>query len=138
MATDTRLDTRQHVRALRDALKVTLGATNVYEWGQVPGESGNAGSLPPMWALVSLQRVQNTDLRVSAEAGMTEWRVTVGVVGSTPDETRWLLYKTAIALNEESLSIGGATTSPLQHESERAATRDEGRYYSAVIYTYAL
>ena len=139
MSAQTLLDTREHVTAIRAALDAALAPdVHTYEWGRVPGESGNTGTLPAIWALVSVARRFNPSLRLSAQAGVSLWRVTVGVVGSTPNEARWALHRVAVALNEEPLTIAGEVSSPLQADTETSPRRDDDRYYAAAVYTYAL
>lgn len=134
----TTLDERLHVAAIKAAIKAQFGPNNVYDYGTVPGADGNAGTLPNIFALVSLERRYNPNLTLAARASANGWRLSVRVVGRTMDEARWALLKVATALNEQRLTIDGRATTPLQYESPRPPELDDGRFSGLASYTYAL
>lgn len=131
------LDSRPHIAAIRAAIKAEIGPNNVYEYGQVPGADGNAGTLPNIFVLVAIERRYNPTLNLAAKAGATGWRVSARAVGRTVDEARWALFKVATALNEQRLTIEGRATTPLQFESDRTPEKDDGRFSGVAMYTYA-
>ena len=135
----TTTDSRPHATAVRAAVTASLAPSwTAYDYGKVPGSDGNAGSLPSIYALVSVERRYNPNLRLSAQAGQAGWRIAVRVVGRTADEARWAMARTADALNEKRLTIAGRSTTPIQFESEQTPELDNGRYSALALYTYAL
>lgn len=133
----TLLDARPYVTAVKVAVKALLGPNDVYDYRQVPGSDGNAGVLPNIYVLVSVERRYNPQLRVSAQAGVTGWRLQTVGVGRTADECRWAMFKTATALNERTLAVGSDVTTPLQLESEDAPQWDDGRFSALARWTFA-
>lgn len=131
------LDSRAHATAVKAAIKAQLGPNNAYDYGTVPGADGNTGTLPNIFVLVSVERRYNPNLRLSAQAGTTGWRIGVRALGRTVDESRWALLKVATALNEARLTIDGTTTTPIQFESDQAPVLDEGRYSALSLWTYS-
>jgi hypothetical protein len=133
------LDSRPHATACRTAITATLAPSwTAYDYGKVPGADGNPGTLPNIYALVSVERRYNPTLRLSAQSGAVGWRVAVRVVGRTVDEARWALSRVADALNEQRLTVGAQTTTPLQFESEQSPEPDDGRFSALTLYTYSL
>lgn len=130
------LDSRPQAVAIKAAIKASFGPNDVYDYGQVPGADGNAGTLPDIFALISLERTTNPTVNMAAKAGTTGWRVSVRVVGRTTDEARWALFKAATALNEAQLTIESRITTPLFLESEQTPTPDDGRFSGVAIYTF--
>lgn len=131
------VDQRPHATAIKAAIKAQLGPNNVYEYGQVPGADGVAGSLPNIFAIIALERRFNPTVRASTRAGSAGWRLSVTSVGRTVDECRWAQNKVAVALNEQRISIDGDLTTRLQYESGRAAEVDETRVSADDFYTYS-
>lgn len=131
------LDSRLHANAVKAAVTDELGPWDAYDYDEVPGTNGNAGTVPAIFVLVSVERRYNPNLRSTAKAGMTGWRIAVRAVGPTVDEVRWALLKVATALNEERLTVDGSPTTPIQFESDQAPEFDDGRYSGIALYTYA-
>lgn len=135
------LDSRPHAKVVRTLLTDAADWT-AYDYGKVPGSDGNPGTLPPIYALVSVERRFNSNLRMSAQAGRIGWRLAVRVVGRTPDEARWALMTVAGVLNESRLALltstGPRHTTPIQFESEQSPEKDDGRYSALSIWVYAL
>lgn len=136
----TLLDSRLHADAIKDAVSDALGQWVAYDYGEVPGSDGNEGTLPSIFALVTVERRFGGNLRSTARAGNIGWRTTVRVTGRTPDEARWALLRVAEALNEKRLVVltetGPKPTTPIQFESEQTSEKDDGRYSALVSYTY--
>jgi hypothetical protein len=131
------LDSRAHATAVKAAIKAQLGPNNAYDYDEVPGTNGNAGILPNIYVLVTVQRRFNGNRRLTAQAGLTGWRISARAVGRTIDEVRWAMFKVATALNEERLTISGSTTTPIQFETDQAPESDDGRFSGLALYTYA-
>lgn len=131
------VDQRPHATAIKAAIKAQFGPNNVYEYGQVPGANGVAGTLPNIFAIISLERRSNTFLRLPARAGNAGWRLAVRTVGRTVDECRWAQLRVADALNEARLTVGDKPTTPLQYEAGDAPTFDDGRFSAVDYYTFA-
>lgn len=130
------LDSRPHADAAKAAITAALGSWQAYDYGEVPGADGNAGALPNIYALVTVERMSGMPLRMSAQASRAGWRITARCVGRTPDECRWALAKVAAALNEVSLTVSGAVTSPIQFESDHAPAPDAGLISGMSLWTY--
>lgn len=130
------IDTRLHAAALKTA----ASATNftVYDYGKVPGADGNEGTLPNIYGLLTVERRPIAYLRRAASTGRTGWRVTVRVVGRTPDEARWGLKQVSDGLNEQTLTIDGLSTTRIQSETEQAPAPDDGRQSALSSWTYCL
>lgn len=137
------LDTRAHAAAIKAAIHATVGPipsttdTRTYDYDEVPGVNGNTGNQPNIYVVVSLERRHNPNLRATAQAGLTGWRVAARANGRTVDEVRWTLLKVAEALNEASLTVDETRTTPLQFESDEAPQYDDDRYTAVAFYTYA-
>jgi hypothetical protein len=137
------LDSRAYATAIKAAIAAELGPipgtsdTRVYDYDEVPGANGNTGTQPNIYVVVSLERRYNPNLRSTAQAGMTGWRLAVRANGRTVDEVRWALLKAAVALNENRLTVDGTSTTPIQFESDQAPLYDEGLYTAVAFYTYA-
>lgn len=130
------LDQRPHAVAIKAAIKAQFGPNNVYEYGQVPGADGVAGTLPSIFAVISLERRNQPLARASARAGSVPWRLSVTSVGRTVDECRWAQLKVALALTEQRLLVTEDPTTRIQFESGRAAESDNGRFSADDFYTY--
>lgn len=137
MVTAPALDERKHVTVIAEALTATLGANRVYEYGTVPGESGVTGTLPPIFALPSLERRYAAPDR-SGRSGRSGWRLSVRYVGRTASEARWAGMQIAAALDGANLTIDGYTSTPVTFESQAAVAPDEGRYSGTSSWTYVL
>lgn len=132
------LDSRPHAAAARQAVTTSLAPDWIaYDYGKVPGSDGNRGALPSIFALVSVERRSNPNLRLSANASQIGWRLSVEVVGRTADEARWALHRVSIALNEVRLLVDGRPSTPIQFESDQPPSRDETRYSASSLWTYA-
>jgi hypothetical protein len=132
------LDARPFAEAAKAAIRAQLGEHDVYEYGQVPGFDRNEGPQPDLFALLSIERIYNPTLRLTAQAGATGWRVAVRCLGTTVNESRWVAWRVAVALNEQRLTVAGRPTTRLQMEpSDDSPTRDDGRYVADVLYRFA-
>lgn len=131
------IDSREHAAAIKAAVNVQLGDdVECYEYDEVPGVNGNDGTEPRKYAVFSIERRYNPNLR-AAKAGGTGWRVAARCNGMTVDESRWVMFKTAAALNETVLTIDGSPTTRLQFEADQAPEFDDGRYSGLALYTYS-
>lgn len=133
----TLIDPRAYATAVKAALTATVGANRVYDYDDLPGSNGNAGDLPDIFVLVSIERRYNPNLNLAAMAGSTGWRVAVRSVGRTIDETRWAMFKVATALNEKRLTVAAKSTTPIQFESDQAPELDDGRFAALSLWTFA-
>lgn len=132
------LDSRPHAVAVKAAVTASLAPSwTTYDYGKVPGSDGNAGTLPSIYTIASVERRFNPNLRLSANASTGGWRITVRSVGRTVDECRWAMNKVSLALNEARLTVDGRPTSPIQFESEQNPTLDDGRFSALSVWTYA-
>lgn len=132
------LDARPMATAIRAAIAAYEDSLPVYDYGRVPGSDDNAGTLPPIFALLTVERRGNPQLRASARTTRTGWRFTVRVVGRSTLEAEWALAKVAGALNEVVLTVAGEATTPIQFERSQAPELDEGRFSGLSSWTLAI
>jgi hypothetical protein len=137
VSTPSLVDQRVHAVAVKAALNTALtGDAAAYDYDEVPGSNGNAGTLPNIYVALSVERRAGAPLRSTASTGRTGWRVAARCVGRSVNECRWAVNKVAVALNEKALTIGGDVTTPVQFESDQAPELDDGRYSALALYTY--
>lgn len=134
----TTLDARAHVVAVKAAIKAQSGATNVYDYGTVPGFDGNSDKAPDNYILITVERRFGAPVRLTTQAGLSGWRITARSVGRSVHNTRLSMFQVATALNENRLPIDGRTTTPIQFESEQPPELDSGRFSGLSVYTYAI
>lgn len=130
------IDVREHLAAIKAAVKAQFGPNNVYGYGEVPGSNGNPGAMPNIFALISVERRHVPITRLAALPSRSSWRVSVRWVGRTEPEARWAEHKATLALDGLRIVIDGETSTPLQHESSTAAQYDEGRMSGLTRFTY--
>lgn len=128
-------DERPHAAALLAALNTALSPRAAYTRGKVPGLDNNAGTEPAIYAIVDLERRNNTPTLRAGRTVRRGWRVTVRGVGRTVDEARWALARASVALEGAQVDVGTPTT-PLLFETADQVAPDEGRYSGAITYTY--
>lgn len=131
------IDERTHRDVIEALLTATVGANRVYDYGTVPGSDGNAGTMPPIFVLLTIER-RYVEPRRGGRSGRSGWRVTCRYVGRTVDEARWAELKVTQALDEQRLSVGGFTSTPVTHESTTAIAPDDGRFSGLGVWIYAL
>lgn len=136
------IDARPHTSAIKAAIKAEFGPNNAYDYGEVPGDKNAAtealrkSALPNIFAVVSVERRYNPNLRMTAQAGSAGWRVSVRCMGKTVVQAQWAMFHVGQALNEQRLVIDGEPTTPIQFESDEAPRWDDQRFAGLVIYTY--
>lgn len=132
-------DFRPHLAAIKAAVKAALPASiSVYDYSEVPGSNSNGGTLPTKYVAVAVERRYSPNLRISAQDGGSSWRTSVRSVASSVSDAGLLMAAVALALNEESLLVGGESTTSTQFESQEAPAYDSGRYSGHSIWTYDL
>ena len=130
-------DERQHFAALATALTSKLGADRVYAYGKVPGSDGNAGTLPPIYVLLAVERRFAPESR-QGRAGRSGWRVTTRYVGRSVAEAGWAALQVQKALDEVRVTIDGHASTPVTFESQESIDPDNGRFSGLTSWTYAL
>lgn len=132
------LDARPHSIAVRKAITAALAPDwSAYDYGKVPGANGNPGELPAIFALVSVERRPNVNLRMSAQSARVGWRLSVECVGRTVAEAAWAMNRVSLAVNEQALTIGSQLTSPIQFESDQAPAPDDDQYAGRSFWVYS-
>lgn len=138
------LDERVHLAVIDALLNAALGpdpANNdgprAFAYGTVPGEPGNPGVRPPIFVVRSLER-RYVEPQVAGRAAVGSWRLTTRHVGRTVADAEWAAAQISAALNEARLTIGGAQTTPVTHESTSAVAPDDGMFSGVTNWTYAL
>lgn len=118
------------------ALLTTTAGDDVYDYGEVPGADGNQGKLPTAFVVFSMARRY-----VPASGGRTSvtgWRISCRFVGTTVPNARLVGTWITAALNEATVTVGGATSTPITHESTTAVAKDEDRFSGVSTWTYAI
>lgn len=142
MTTAPAIDVRDHIAAIKSAIDAQFGEWHAYEYGEAPGDPQNpdaaerAEPLPPIFAQVAVERRFVPPRRSTAQAGRSSWRVSVRAVGRSASEALWAWRRVNLALDEASLVIGDAVTTPLQHESSTSPEPDDGRFSALALFTY--
>lgn len=132
------LDERVHWDVVAAALEAEVGTGRVFKYGDVPGLDGNAGDIPPIFVLLTVQRRYTSTERLSARHSRSGWRVSTRYVGRTVDEAAWAALRTAQALDDMRLFIGTHTSTPIHHESTQSIKPDGARLSGSSSWTYAL
>lgn len=129
-----------------DALKALLVATNlgadVYDYGKVPGADGNAGSLPDVYALLSVER-RYVEPRQAGGTSVTGWRASVRYVGTSAHNARviggWVRDAFEVSPGRgKKVTVGGIESTPITHETTSSVEPDDGRYSGLSQWTLAL
>lgn len=133
-------------QAIWDALEALLAAGDlsgrVYDYGDVPGEKGNDGTLPDYFALLSVSR-RYAEPNKPAGTGRTGWRISVQYVDRSTANARligrWVrdAFETTPGYGKR-ITVDGMRSTPLTHETTRAVEPDEDRFSGSVTYTFAL
>jgi hypothetical protein len=132
------LDQRAHLDAVKAAVSAALAPKwSAYSYGEVPGADGNTGSLPNLFAIVTVDLIPAAGQRMSAQTGVTRWRVSVRGAGRTVDEALWVLFEAARVLHEKTLTIDSRATTPLQAEPGQSPKKDGTRYSGLDAYSYS-
>lgn len=132
------LDEREHIAALSAAIKPHIDINDVFQYGKVPGLDGNPGVEPRLYVLVQVERRALPAGRSARMASRSSWRASVRAVGTTIGECQWLTERIAIALEAQRLTVGGLTSTPIQHENGESPEFEKGRADALTRYTYAL
>jgi hypothetical protein len=73
---------QEHWDALAALLRETDLGSDVYDYGKVPGADGNEGTIPTVFAVLSIER-RYVEPNKASGTGRTGWRVSVRYVGTT-------------------------------------------------------
>lgn len=130
------LDASAHWGAIKALLTPTVGA-NIFDYGKVPGADGNSGTLPTTYVLLTVER-RHVDPTTAGRSAVTGWRVSCRFVGNSTPNARAVGNWVTAALNEQRLTVGGLTSTPITHESTTAVESDDGMYSGLSQWTYAL
>lgn len=134
------LDERPHFEAIKAriaATNVALGA-DTYDFGEVPGEDGNPGTIPRIFVLLQVERRYMQNTRGVREATRSGWRVSIRYVGATSNEAKWAGKQVSTAMEAARLDVEGFESTPVEHESTEAVRPDDGMFSGLSAWTYAL
>lgn len=132
------VDARPVAGALKSAIGAEVAPNSVYEYRQVPGADSNAGVLPSIFVLLSIERRQNIYVRMTARTDVSGWRVATRCAGRTVDECRWAMNRVARALDGQVLEVADQVSTPIQFESDEAPAWDDGRFTAVSMWTFSL
>ena len=134
------LDEIAHWDVIAAALTVRLGPSRVFKHGEVPGLDGHEGEVPPIFALLAIQRRFVAARKSSRRAESSGWRISVRRAAETVDEAAWAALRITEALDDVRLTIGSHISTPVLHETTTSAVPDPKvkRLTGLQSYTYAL
>ena len=124
--------------ALAALLKATSLGDDVYDYGDVPGEDGNLGVVPPAFALLSVARRYVTADR-SGATSVTGYRATVRFVGTSAVNARtiggWVRSAFEVTPGRGKRVTVSGQSARIKFESANDVEPDNGRYSGLLIYT---
>lgn len=129
--------------AIAALLKATPLGQDVYEYGGVPGETGNPGVLPAQFVLLSVER-RYVEPRQAGGTSVTGWRASIRYVGSITASNARLLGEWVRQAFETSpgrgkrITVDGVTSTPIAHETTSSVEPDDGMYSGLSSWTLAL
>lgn len=137
------LDSRPHAEAVKAAIRAKLSPSSpatahVYDYDDVPSTYGNAGTLPNIFVVLSVERRAGSPLRGTGRTGTSGWRIALRGVGRTVDESRFALLRAAEALDGARLTVSGEKSTPVLFETDQAPEYDDGRWSGSSVWTYVL
>lgn len=140
--TEQDIDEQDVWEALQALLVVTDLGKNVYDYGEVPGESGNPGDLPDTYVVLSVER-RYVPPSSSGGTNVTGWRASARYVDTNPVNARraGALVRRGFEISRgrgRSITVAGITSTPIAHESTRSVGPDSGRYSGLSQWTLAL
>lgn len=126
------------------AIKALIPGLEVYDYGRVPGlknVSGqlNPGHAPTRYVLLSIER--RFVPQEGTRAGRTQrigYRAALRICAKTPSECRAAAKTVSTALDGAALTVAGAKSTPLHHDSSASPEADDGYYAALHQWTYAL
>lgn len=131
------IDERIHRTTLKAAVAAHEGDLPVYDYGKVPGADGNAGTLPAIYAVLSVERTY-VQPRITGLATRSSWRASFRCTGRSANEVGWAIKNVTEAVEGRRLTFGGVESTPLTHDPSNAPEPDSGRHSGLAVWTYTL
>lgn len=144
MTTAPAVDERLHAAAVAATVQASLISlvpslnANVFDFGSVPGEDQNAGTVPDTYIAIAVERRPVISSRLVQQASRSGWRVSARYVARTVNNARLAALAVTTALGEQRLSIDGHTSTPVQLESTTLIQPDAGWFSGLSVWTYAI
>lgn len=137
----TDIDEQAQWDALKELLVATDLGDHVYDYGQVPGTNSNAGQVPTTHLLLQVERRYAPPNKANG-TDRSGWRATARCVGSTPANARLVMQWVRQAFEPVIghgvlLTIDGATSTPITHESTNSVAPDDRMYSGSSQWTWA-
>lgn len=135
------VDYRAHAQAVRDLLTAALPPDRVFDADDVPGDRGNAGTLPLIYVVPHLSGMAPTfgdTRRFGGVVNTGSWRVNVSISGRTVDEVRRTQWRVRQAMDEAWLVVGDDAARLTYSGVESLPERDGDRYFASIEFTYTL
>lgn len=117
----------------------------LYDYDRVPGlldsttGKPNPGQTPTAYGLLSIERrYVDPSTAKAGRTSTTGWRVGIRVCAKSPNECREQVAAVAEALAGETVTVSGARSTPLWHDSSTAVEPETGYFSSLHQWTYAL
>lgn len=142
MTTAPAVDERDHATAVIATIKTELAALhapigdNVFDYGSVPGEDGNAGDLPETFVVVSLVR------RYAEPNGMVKlpsvigWYVTTSFVATTVNNARLAGLAVTNALEGRRFVVDDVESTPGRFTQGAEVRPDSGAFSGNSVWSF--
>lgn len=125
------LDARPHYTVLEAVAAAAVPGGAAFRFDQVPGDSGNPGVLPRLFATVRVSRRPVEAVRNSGTVSRSAWRVVVEGCGRTAFEAEGVLTVVTEALESQAFTIDGRVSTPFWCAASDEADRSSDGYYVA-------
>jgi len=143
MSTAPAVDEREHSAALIAAISAALTAIRsdlgeyVYDFGSVPGQDQNEGTVPDLFVALQIERRFVTNPRMISVPSRSGWRVSTICVARTVNNTRLAVLAVANALDGQRLTVGGITSTPIYLETPSPIIPDDGMFSTQPTWAYS-
>lgn len=126
----------EQAAAILAALNDALAPAVAYELSKVPGASGNAGTEPAKYAVVSIARRYTDSRRGSGEVSLNGYRLTVRYIAKSIGDARTMRARGTAALEDQIIVADAGEIGPFVFESSDAFRPDEGYQVGDDAFTF--
>jgi hypothetical protein len=142
MTTAPAVDERRHSAAVIAVIQAAFTAldptwtANVFDFGEVPGQDENSGTVPDMFVALQIERRFVPNTRMVALASRSSWRISARYVGRTVNNARLAALAVTDALDGTRLTVDAATSTPVLLENTTSIQPDDGMFSGSSQWTY--
>lgn len=143
MSTAPAVDERAHSAALNARIAAALTAIRsdlgeyVYDFGSVPGQNQNEGTVPDLFVALQIERRFVPNPRMVSIPSRSSWRVATICVARTVNNARLAMLAVTNALDGQRLTVGGITSTPIYLETPSPIIPDDGMYSAQPTWAYS-